>query len=303
MATILITGGSGLIGSHLTRALLKAGHTVRHLSRTPGNIDGVQVFTWDIRQGTMDRAALEGADHIVHLAGAGIADKRWTDARVKVLIESRTRTAGLLLRTARELGIKPRSFVSAAGINYYGAVTSEHVFTEDDPPGDDTIGRISREWEAAVDAWSDRCRVVKLRTPPVLAPNGGALPKIALPARLGLASPIGSGDQWWTWVHIDDLVAAYVKALEDTSMQGAYNVCAPEQPDNRTYMRTLAQVLGRPFFLPPVPGFLLRLVLGEVADALLKGSRASILRLKSTGFTFRHPELQGALADCLRKDQ
>ena len=300
MATILITGGSGLIGTHLTSTLRTAGHTVRHLSRTPGGRSDVPVFTWDVEQGVLDPAALAGVDHIVHLAGAPIDHGRWTPRRVQELIDSRAESARLLLRVAREQGTRPTSFVSAAGINYYGAVTSDHIFTEDDPPGNDTIGRISRAWEDAVDEWCDHCRVVKLRTPPVQAADGGALPRLAGLARWGLAAPLGTGRQIWPWVHIDDLVAAYVRAITDPVLQGAYNVCAPEQPDNRTSMRTLARVLHRPFLLPPVPGILLRLLLGGVADALLHGSRISGSRLKATGFTFQYPELEPALRDLLQ---
>ncbi len=297
MANILITGGSGLIGSALTTALLGKGHTVRHLGRRAGVRNGVRTYAWDLAQGTMEEGVLHGIEHIVHLAGAGIADARWTTARVQELIGSRTTSALLLLGAAERTGCHPLSFVSAAGINYYGAVTSDKVYSEDDPPGNDTIGRISREWEEAVDAWTSRCRVVKLRTSVVLSPRGGALAKLAAPVRWGLGAPLGTGRQWMPWVHLDDLIRAYQLAIDNTAMQGAYNMIADQQVTNAEMMRTVAKVLGKPFFLPPVPGFLLRLALGELSSILLEGSRASNARLLRTGFTFQHPTLEGALRD------
>ena len=299
MTTILITGGSGLIGTALTDALLRDGHTVRHLGRGRGRSGTVQQFTWDIRRGTMDTGALEGVDHIIHLAGAGIADKRWTEARVKELIDSRAGSARLLLRMAQREGVRPASFISAAGINFHGAVTTSHTYVESDPAGTDTIARISVAWEAAVDDWNSLCRVVKLRTPIVLSPTGGALAKLLLPIRWGLGAPLGTGRQWMPWVHLDDLVDAYRHALTNTTLQGPYNVCAGEQVDNRSFTRTLGLVLGRPMFMPAVPAFALRLALGELSGILLEGSAASSERLRSTGFTYRYERLEDALRSLL----
>jgi uncharacterized protein (TIGR01777 family) len=299
MATILITGGSGLIGTALTKALLQQGHAVRHLGRGAGRRDGVSHFRWDPVRGTIDPRAVDGVDHIVHLAGAGIADKRWTKARVQELVDSRATTARSLLKAVQEHGATPAVMVSAAGISYYGAITTDHVFTENDAAGDDTIARISVAWEQAVDEWRDRCRVVKLRTPIVLA-RSGPLQRMVAPVRLGLGAPLGNGRQWMPWVHIDDLVAIYVKALFDPEMHGAYNVNTGNDVTNGEMMRTAARVLRRPFFLPKVSGFVLRTAFGDLAAILLEGSRASNKRLLATGFRFAHPELKGALEDLLR---
>lgn len=300
MSTVLITGGSGLIGTSLTKALLATGYQVRHLSRTAGESNGVRAYRWNIARKEVDPAALEGVDHIVHLAGAGIADKRWTSARVQELIDSRSQSALVLLNAVQNAKAEVRSFISAAGINYYGAVTGEHRYLETDSGGVDTIGSISVEWEAAVKQWSQVCRVVRLRTPVVLSRKGGALAKLAMPVRFGLGAPLGSGKQWMPWIHLDDLVALYLKALEDQNMSGAYNACAPEDVTNADMMRTVAKVLGRPFFLPPVPGFLLKLALGDLSSILLEGSRASNAKLLATGFQFKHPKLREALEDLLR---
>lgn len=294
MAIVLITGGSGLIGQALTRALRADDHEVRWLTRRP---EGPFQFRWDPMRGQVDPAALDNVEHIVHLAGAGIADKRWSKARIEELIHSRAGSARLLLRFAQQKGIPLKSFVSAAGIGYYGAVTGDHLFTEKDPPGTDTIARISMEWERAAEEWNRLCRMVKLRTPMVLAREGGALPRLAALARWGLAAPLGTGRQWMPWVHIDDLMRIYMQALFQEDMSDAYNVSAPGQPTNKEFMRALAQALKRPFFLPSVPAFALHLGVGELASVLLGGSRASNEKLLATGFRFEHEKLDEALGD------
>lgn len=301
MAVILITGGTGLIGSALTEYLTAKGHEVRHLSRSRGKSNGIARFHWDVKEQVMDDAALIGTDHILHLAGAGIADKRWTRSRVKELIESRTASARLLLDRARALHIRPASFISAAGINYYGAVTTDHIFKETDPPGNDTIAHISKEWERAVDEWRDLCRVVKLRTPVVLAAKGGALPKLATPVRYGIGAPLGKGTQWFPWVHVKDLVRIYAQAIDDSTMEGAYNAGALGDTTNASMMRTIAKVLGKPFFIPAVPAFALKLALGDLSSVLLEGSRAHDQRLLSTGYKFEFAQLEPALQDLLRR--
>ena len=304
MAKVLITGGTGLIGTALIQALESAGHQVHLLSRTASNAGGnVKRFRWSVQPGTMDPSAWAGVEHVVHLAGAGIADKRWSAARVQELIDSRAASARLLLRSAKEHGVQLKSFVSAAGINYYGAITSDHVFVETDAPGTDTIGRISRDWEAAVDVWSSVCRVVKLRTPIVLSPTGGALAKLAAPVRFGLGAALGSGRQWMPWVHLDDLVRIYIEALFDDRFNGAYNVNSGNDVTNAAFMRTIARVLHRPYVLPAVPSFVLKVALGGLSSILLEGSRASNERLLATGYRFEHPELEAALSDLLRQQQ
>jgi len=281
MAVVLITGGSGLIGRALTKALLARGDQVRWLSREAGLRGVVRAYAWDVERGMVDLEALRGVDHIVHLAGAGIADKRWSKRRVAELIASRADSARLLLRGAREAGCRPQCIVSASGVGYYGAVTRDLPFTEDDAPGADTIARITVEWERAVDEWASLCRVVKLRTPVVLAREGGALPKLAALARWGLAARIGSGKQWMPWVHVEDLVTAYLRALDDDTMQGAYNVVGGNST-NLEFTKVLASALKRPMWLPPVPGALMRLALGEVADLLLKGSPIESIRMSDS---------------------
>lgn len=299
MATILITGGSGLIGRHLTEALVQDGHTVRWMSRSAGEHGRVRAFAWDLAQGRMDESALEGVDHIVHLAGASIGGGRWTSARVRELIESRTRGPELMLAACTQRNHWPKSFISAAGVGYYGAVTSDRVYAEDDAPGTDTIARISVAWEDAVDRWKDHARVVKLRTAVVLAPDGGALVPLACIARWGVASPLGTGRQQMPWVHVEDLVSAYRQSVDDGWMQGAYNVAASNIM-NKELMRLLAKIQHRRFILPAVPAWVMKALLGDLATVLLEGSRVSNEKLIATGFRFEHASLEAALRSLLR---
>lgn len=300
MSTILITGGSGLIGSRLTDALRTAGHEVRHLSRSPQEREGVRAFGWDPSRGTIDREALHGVDAIVHLSGAPMAPQRWTRSRLKELDDSRAGAAHLLRSVVRELGIALNAFISASGSHYYGAATTAHVFTEDDPPGEDSIGQLTQRWEEAAQSFSDHCRVVILRQPIVLAREGGALPRMAAPVRRTFAMPLGSGRQWWPWVHGDDLVRIFVQAIADDRMEGSYNVNASEQVTNEAFMRALAHALHRPFVPIPVPGALIRFAMGEGAAILLHGSRLSNARLLSTGFRFQHDAIEPALGGLLQ---
>ena len=316
MAKVLVTGGSGLIGTALTKALLAQGHRVSHLSRNrtvtpeaywkeavggaPSGIPAsVLTFAWDPLRGTIDRAALDGVDHIVHLSGASIVDGRWSAARLNILNESRAGAAHLLRRTVREEGIGLKSFISASGTGWYGAITDDRWHNEEEAAANDAIGQLTRRWEEAADSFCDLCRVVKLRTPMVLAKEGGALPRIAAPVRWSFALPFGSGRPWWPWVHIDDLVRTYARAITDEQMHGSYNVCAAEQPDQRSFMRTLAKVMHRPYVPIAVPSFALRLMLGEAADLLTKGCRVANERLRAGGSPFRYDELEGALRACL----
>lgn len=303
MAIVLITGGSGLIGQALTQRLVREGFEVRWLSRMTGAHGGVARFQWNPENGTIDAGALAGVDHIVHLSGAGIADSRWTDARMRELHLSRSGAARQLLRTVVGSKAAPRSFISASGIGYYGAVTSDHVFKEDDPAGTDAIGRLTRDWEGAADEWASVCRVVKLRTPMVLARQGGALKRLRTVFGLGLGAALGSGRQWMPWVHIDDLVEAYMRAIRQVDMHGAFNVVATDQPMNEDFMRALAKVLKRPFVLPKVPAWALRLVFGELSVILLEGSRADGTRLAAAGMRFKYNDLVPALRDALGVDR
>jgi hypothetical protein len=261
---VLISGGTGLIGTALSRLLLNQGHSVVHLSRSPGSATDFTTYKWDPAAGVLDEKALLGVTAIVHLAGAGIADSRWTERRKKLIIDSRVESANLLLEKVREHQIPLEVFVSASGINYYGMKTVDKIFTEDDPPSDDFIGRCCLLWEQAADQFADLCRVVKLRTGVVLSENGGALERIARPIKWGLGAPLGSGEQWVPYIHMADLCRMYLNALENRSYRGVYNAVNGDHVTNADLTRETAAALKKPLWLPNVPSFAIKLAFGEM---------------------------------------
>lgn len=297
---ILITGGSGLIGRALTDRLQEQGYEVSHLGRSVKRSD-VKTFVWDPDSGKMDENSLSDVDVIVHLAGAGIADKRWNDRRKREILSSRADTARMLVeRLKSKSAHRVTALISASGISYYGLESPERPFEETDPPADDFMARVTIAWENAVrDAEREGIRVVMVRTGMVLSREGGALSKLAMPVRFGVGAALGSGDQYMNWIHIDDLCSLYIRAIEDVSMSGPYNGVAPQPVTNRAFTRMLAQVLRRPLWMPAVPGFAVRLMVGEVADVILNGGRISSSKLQNAGFDFRFPELKPALEDLL----
>lgn len=300
MENVLITGGTGLVGRHLSNRLKEKGCSVALLSRKPAYNQGLKVYTWDPDSGAIDPEALSMADYIIHLAGAGLGDKRWSEKRKKEILDSRIKSAGLLTAGLKETGKRPQAFISASGIGYYGSETSEHIFNESDKPGPDFIGQVCCRWEeAAGEAASMGIRTVIIRTGIVLTKRGGALQRMALPARFGFGSPLGSGRQYLPWIHIDDLCGIYIKALEDRSMSGAYNAVAPEHVSNREFMKTVSAVMKRPFFFPAIPSFLFRILFGEMSSILLNGSRVSPEKIISSGYSFTYPDLRGALHSLL----
>jgi uncharacterized protein len=297
--TVLITGGSGFIGTNLTTLLIENGYNVCHLSRHATGREKVLTFSWDPLKGYIEEGAVESADYIVHLAGADIGEKRWTTERKKLIIDSRVKTAELLYHKVQARPQALKAFISASGVGYYGATTQEHIFNEEDSPANDFTGITCKLWEEAADKFQVLGkRVVKLRTAIVLG-HGGALGKMAMPVKLWAGAGLGSGRQWFPWIHIDDLVRIYLSAIRDEKMHGAYNAVAPEYATNKEFMATIAKALGKPFFLPNVPAVALKLALGELANAILKGSRISPQKVLNTGFKFKFPHLEPALREAL----
>jgi uncharacterized protein (TIGR01777 family) len=300
MKNVLITGGTGLIGKHLTNRLRESGYDVSLLSRKPSKGNGLKVYKWDPEAGTIDPEAISNADFIIHLAGAGLGDSRWTEKRKKEIPDSRIKSAGLIFAKLKESGKRPEAFVSASGTGYYGSVTSERILAETDDPGKDFTGEVCSRWEdAAGDIESLGIRTVILRTGIVLSDNGGALMRMALPAKFGIGSPLGSGRQYVPWIHIDDICGIYIKAINDRSMTGVYNAAAPEHVSNSQFMRTVSEVMGRPFFFPAIPSFLFRILYGEMSSILLQGTRVSSEKIISSGYSFRYPDLRTALISLL----
>lgn len=297
---VLITGAGGMIAKKLSKKLEKE-YTVRFLTRKKKHDND---FEWDIKNGIIDESALDNVSHIIHLAGANISEKRWTKERKQELISSRVDSAGLLLKTVKKKKIKLKSFISASGINYYGTVTTEKIYSENDPPGNDFLSEVVVLWERAADDFKEQNlaeRVVKIRTAVVLSREDGALKKMVPTIQYGIGSPLGSGKQYMPWIHIEDICSIYEASLKDPAIDGAYNAVSPQHTTNENLTRKIAEVLHKPLFMPHVPTFVLKLIFGELADALLEGSRASSQKIQETGFKFKFPDLKMALEDLLEE--
>jgi uncharacterized protein (TIGR01777 family) len=295
--SILITGGSGLLGKALTNALLSKGYTVSHLSRSPGTNKQVKTFLWDVEKGQIDEHCLDGIDTVIHLAGAGIADKRWTNDRKQLLIESRTKSIGLIYELIKKTHNRVKSVISASATGYYSN-RGDELLTEDSPPSHDFLGICCVEWEKAVDKGEKLgLRILKYRTGVVLTEYGGALPQLALPVRFGIGSPIGSGKQWVPWIHHHDVVAMYIEGIENHALKGVFNMVAPRPVTNSQLSKAVAKQLDRPFWAPNVPAFLIKLLFGEMATVVLGSTRVSAQKIENTGFKFKYPDIAPALKE------
>lgn len=290
---VAVTGSTGLIGSALVEALQARGDTVTRLvRRSPATGEA----RWDPEGAQIETAALEGQDAVVHLAGVGIGDHRWTEEHKRAVLESRVKGTTLLATTVAGLAAKPKVLVSGSAIGYYG-LRGDEVLTEDSEPGTGFLTDVCLPWEAATKPAEDAgVRVVHTRTGIVLSPNGGALKQMLLPFKLGLGGRIGSGQQWWSWVSIDDEVGAILYALGNDTVSGAANLTAPNPVTNEQFTRTLNRVLRRPTLLP-TPTFALRAMFGSEAvdEMFLGGQRVVPAKLEASGYAFGHPDLEGAL--------
>jgi hypothetical protein len=290
---ILVSGGSGFIGSFLCERLRRGGHEVVTLTRRaepgPGTIG------WKPEAGVLDPAAVEGFDGIVHLAGENIGEGRWTAARRRRILDSRRHGTRLLAATLAKAARRPAVLVSASGVNYYGD-RGDEILTEDSPTGSGFLAEVCRQWEAATEPASDAdIRVCRLRTGMVLAKDGGALARLLPPFRLGLGGPLGSGRQWMSWITRDDLAKVIERALVDPGFAGSVNADSPGSVTNREFSAILGRVLRRPVVLT-APAFALRLALGALADELLLASqRVAPARLVAARFAFGDGELEPAL--------
>ncbi len=295
---VAVTGSHGLVGSALVRALEQAGqHALRVVRGTPA---GRHEIGWDPEAGSIDTAGIEGIDAVVHLAGAGIGDKRWTPERKRLILESRTKGTDLLARTLAGLAHKPAVLISASGVDYYGPHGDEQL-TEESPPGTGFLADVCAQWERATKPAEEAgIRVVRIRTGPVLSAGGGLLARLLLPFRLGLGGRVGSGSQYLSWIALDDHIAAIVDLLARDESTGPYNLTAPSPVTNREFTATLGRVLRRPTSIP-TPLLPLKLRYGRelVDELLLTGQRVLPGRLGEAGFRFAHPTLEEALRAAL----
>ncbi|MEQ8486379.1 MAG: TIGR01777 family oxidoreductase [Pseudomonadales bacterium] len=293
---VVIAGGSGLLGRHLTAALVQAGHQVVVLSRSPGRgaAAGARVVGWQADAPGPWQAELEGAQAVVNLCGAGIGDARWTAARKRQLMDSRVAPSTALAAACAALSTPPPVLLQASGVGYYG--TGEDAVDEDSPPGHDFLARLAIAWEAPLA--TAHTRTVALRFGVVLDASDGALPRMLLPFRMFAGGPVAGGRQWLSWVHVDDAVAAMRFVLR-TPLAGAINVTAPNPVRNAEFAAAAGRALRRPARLP-LPGFVLRAALGEQATLVCDGQRALPARLLAAGFSFRYPTIDAALESVCR---
>lgn len=300
MEKVLITGGTGLVGTAITRLLIDNGYEVAHLSRRASQ-GKVRRFLWDVDKGIIEPEAITFADHIIHLAGAGVFDERWTDAYKKELIDSRIKST-MLLENAMSASSHIKTFISASAIGYYGLDTGDQWMSESAPKGNGFLSDLTYEWENAVNKiHAAGMRTVIFRVGIVLSEKGGALPQMATPVKYFAGSALGSGKQYVSWIHIDDLAASFLHALRNP-MQGVYNAAATEPVTNAALTKAIGKVLHKPVFLPPVPGFVLGLILGqEKAKMVVGGNRVSNAKLKETGFVFQYSSAEEAVKSLLVK--
>lgn len=296
MKKVLITGGTGLIGKRLSFLLASKGYEVSVLSRSKSPESKYTTFVWNVKDQFIEEEAFQDLDYIIHLAGAGIADKKWSEKRKKEIIDSRVQSTNLLYNTSKRLKTPLKAFISASATGYYGSVTTATIFTETDQPANDFLGKVCRLWEESIFQFkNDKTRTVALRTGIVLSNDGGALKKMKTP----LVTPLGDGKQYMPWIHIDDLCEIYIKAIEDEDFEGAYNAIAPEHITNYSFSKAIAKTFKIPFLPIGAPSFILKIVFGKMATIILNGSRVSTGKIEKTGFKFKFKSLDKALKNLI----
>jgi uncharacterized protein len=304
MDTVMITGGTGLIGTALSKFLLSRGYQVVVLTRNPkahrSSIPGMSYAAWNIDQQSANEEAFKKAKYVIHLAGAGVADESWTEKRKKEIIESRTKSSSLLIKAMSSIPNEIESIVSASAIGWYKQNIS-HPADETDPPADDFLGDTCVAWENSIKPSEGLGKkLVILRTGIVLSNEGGAFPFFKKPIQYGIAGILGNGKQMISWIHIEDLCRLYLEAMINTSWSGIYNAVAPNPVTNRNFTTELAKRMKGSFFIPiPVPNFILRLILGERSEEVLKSSNISAGKLKQQGFQFIYPTIDTAFTDLI----
>ncbi len=295
---VIITGGSGLIGSELASQLVKKGYEVAILGRKSSEHPGLpyQFFSWDIENEYIDEKVFDNSSVIVHLAGANISEKRWSIHQKMTIEKSRVKSTELLYKTCKRLKKMPNAFISSSAIGYYGTFTSNKVFSETDSHGEDFLAQIGKKWEDSADMFEDEgVRTVKIRTGVVLSNKGAAYVKMSKAVKFGLAAAFGSGSQYVPWIHIDDIVSIFIKSIEDDKMYGAYNGVSPNSLNNKELIKAIAKSLKKPYFMPNIPEFIIRSLFGEMSSILLKGSRVSANKILEQGFVFQYPDIKSAL--------
>lgn len=306
MATVLITGGTGLIGKALGQALLKKGYSVIILTRAAATKKeesrsaNFSYAEWSIEKKSIDKNALEAADYIIHLAGAGVADKRWTKKRKQEIIDSRVKSGELIIESLKTIPNKVKAVVSASAIGWYGpdpTIPNGKPFVETHPADNAFLGYTCKLWEESIEPVTALGkRLVKLRTGIVLSKDGGALTEFKKPLKFGVAAILGNGKQIISWIHNDDLVRLYIDAVENERLNGSYNAVAPNPVSNKELTMQLARIKNRKKFIAiHIPSFVLKAALGEMSIEVLKSATMSAEKILETGFKFTYPTIAEAL--------
>lgn len=305
MPTVLITGGTGTIGKRLNELLVQKGYDViiltRHISKEQTGASKTGYARWDVDKGEINQEVVKKSDYIVNLAGAGIAEKRWTDDRKREILESRTKTCALLVKALTEIPNNVKAVISASASGYYGAdnlLSLNDGFTEDDRPAGDFLGNVCRQWEESIEpVMAMGKRLVILRTGIVLSKKGGAYTEFAKPLHFGLATILGNGRQIVSWIHEDDICNMYIHAIENESLSGPYNAVSPHPVSNKELILAIAKARNK-FYIPlQAPAFALRLMLGEMSVEVLKSANLNSAKIQNEGYTFIHPEIKEAAED------
>ncbi len=293
---ILVTGGTGLIGKPLTKKLIEQGHSVNILSRSKTKTSEASIFEWDYKTGYIEEGALLGVEAIIHLAGEGIAEERWTEKRKKEIIESRVSTLQLIEKHIDKTTLK--ILIGGSAIGYYGGDTGENENTEHSIVGNDFLAECTKVWENAEEQFAKKnnLKLVIVRTGVVLSLNGGALPKLLIPIKLNLGSALGSGLQWISWIHEEDLIDIFIESLDSNETSKIINGVSPNPERNSDFNKIAAKVLNKCFFLPNVPEFLLKIAFGEMAVVVLGSNKVKY----SGRHEFKYPTLKLALENLLK---
>lgn len=299
MENVVISGGTGLVGKRLTEMLLDEGYQVTILSRSKTGKEGqITYASWDPGKGEIDPEVIKNADHIINLAGANVGEKRWTESYKKVIYDSRINSTTLLVKTVNETTNPVKTFINASASGYYGS--QEGRLKEDAAPGQDFLAKVCIDWENEVHQLkAPNLRKVILRMGIVLRKEGGALQQLVMPIKYGIGAPLGNGEQMMPWIHIEDLCRMYLFALQETNVSGPVNAAAPNPVSNKAMTKAIAKRLKRPMFMPKVPGFALKIMVGEFADSLLANQNLAADKIRDKGFDFHYPDIDHALADLL----